>query len=135
MWNTGCNVIYNRTPKRLLYIVDGEAPNRTLLIPPADEASFAGQFVPWADRDSEVTTKAFRVQYYSENKLKGWIYIFQDYSTNRVCWADWTSPSPYSDGKASSADFEASYVDVQIGVKADEEGNMTLPDVEFIKVS
>ena len=24
MWNTGCNVIYNRTAKRLLYVVDGE---------------------------------------------------------------------------------------------------------------
>jgi hypothetical protein len=24
MWNTGCNVVYNETPKRLLKIVDGE---------------------------------------------------------------------------------------------------------------
>jgi len=30
MWNTGCNVVYNRTTKRLLY---GENTSRTLLVP------------------------------------------------------------------------------------------------------
>src|SRR4051812_25084312 len=51
MWNTGCHVIYNRTPKRLLYVVDGEDQSRTLLIAPGDEASFKGTIFPWADRD------------------------------------------------------------------------------------
>ena len=54
MWNTGCNVVYNRTAKRLLYIVDGEDTSRTLLVPPDDESSFAGTIFPWADRDGQV---------------------------------------------------------------------------------
>lgn len=135
MWNTGCNVVYNRTEKRLLYVVDGEDPKRTLLIPPEDEATFEGTIVPWADRDDEVTRKAFRVQYYTSNKLKGWFYVFQDYNTDYVCWVDWTSASPYEEGKANGASFKASYIDVQIDVGADEEGNLTVPVVEFVKVS
>jgi hypothetical protein len=135
MWNTGCNVVYNRTDKRLLYIVDGEDQNRTLLIPPQEEASFKGTIIPWAANDEEVTRKAFRVHYYASNKLKGWFYLFQDYRTDYVCWADWTSASPYLDGKANAAPEKASYVDVQIGVTADEEGNLTMPVVEIVKVS
>ena len=135
MWNTGCNVVYNRTTKRLLYVVDGENTSRTLLVPPDDESSFGGTIFPWADRDDEVTRKAFRVQYYTASKFKGWFYLFQDYHTDYLCWADWTSSAPYQDGKANAAPFKASYADVQIGVTEDEEGNLTVPAVEFIKVS
>jgi hypothetical protein len=135
MWNTGCNVVYNRTAKRLLYLVDGEDPSRTLLVPPDDESSFEGTIFPWADRDEEVTRKAFRVQYYTANKFKGWIYLFQDYSTDLLCWADWTSAAPHQDGKANAAPSRASYADVQICVVEDEEGNLTVPVVEFVKVS
>jgi hypothetical protein len=134
MWNTGCNVVYNRTDKRLIYIVDGEDQSRTLLVPPEDEASFRGTILSWANSDEEVTRKSFRVQYYVNNKLKGWFYIFQDYSTDLACWVDWTSASPYQEGRANAASFKASYVDMQIDVKPDDEGNLTLPVVEFIKV-
>jgi hypothetical protein len=79
--------------------------------------------------------KAFRVQYYTANKFKGWLYSFQDYNTDYVCWVDWTSSSPYQEGKANAAPFKVSYVDAQIGVTADEEGNLTVPVVEFVKVS
>lgn len=135
MWNTGCNVIFNRTVKRLLHIVDGEDPARTLTIAPQDELSFKGTIIPWADRDDEVVTKGFKVHYFGQNRMNGWIYVFQDYRSDVVCWADWTSPSPYVDGKANNAGFKASYVDIQIGIKADDEGNVTLPDVEITKVS
>jgi hypothetical protein len=133
MWNTGCNVIYNRTAKRLLYVVDGEDQSRALLLPPDDESSFKGTIFPWADRDDEVLRKAFRVHYYSANKLKGWFYLFQDYNTDYLCWADWTSSAPYQDRNPAS--FKASYVDVEIDVTEDEEGNLTVPVVEFVKVS
>ncbi len=135
MWNTGCNVVFNRTEKRLLYVVDGEDPKRTLTIAPGDELSYGGTIVPWAASDNEVLTKGFKVQYFGENRMKGWIYIFQDYHSDVVCWADWTSASPYMDGKANNAGFKASYIDIQIGVRADDEGNLTLPVVEFTKVS
>lgn len=80
--------------------------------------------------------KAFRVGYSTPGKsLKGWFYLYQDCSTDTLCWADWTSTTPYEDGKANAASFKASYVDVQIGVTEDEEGNLTLPLVEFIEVS
>jgi len=82
-----------------------------------------------------VTRKAFRVQYYTANKFKGWFYLFQDYHTDYLCWADWTSSAPYQDGKANAAPFKAPYADVQIGVTEDEKGNLTVPAVEFIKVS
>ena len=62
MWNTGCNVVYNRTALRLIYIVNGENQNRTLLIPPGNEFPFAGDKFPWANSPEEVTTEAFRVQ-------------------------------------------------------------------------
>jgi hypothetical protein len=135
MWNTGCNVIYNRTAKRLLYVVDGEDPSRTLIIPPEDELTFNRTILPWADKDSEVTSKAFRVLYFSNNKFKGWLYIFQDYRTDYASWVDWTSSSPYEEGKSNSAPFKASYVDIQIDVGPDDEGNLTVPSVEFVKVS
>ena len=90
MWNTGCNVVYNRT-KRLLMIVDGEDPARTLIIEPNNEASFAGTKLPWADRDDEVTRKAFRVTTFSntQGRFLGWFYICQDYRTNAATWVDW----------------------------------------------
>jgi len=82
-----------------------------------------------------VTRKAFRVQYYTANKFKGWFYLFQDYHTDYLCWPDWTSSAPYQDGKANAAPFKAPYADVQIGVTEDEKGNLSVPAVEFIKVS
>lgn len=135
MWNTRCNVIYNRTAKRLLYVVDGEDTRHTLIVPPEDESSFEGIIFPWCNRDEEVPIKAFRVQYYTANKFKGWFYLYQDYNTDYLCWVDWTSSSPYEDGKANAASFKASSTDVQIGVTEDEEGNQTVPVVEFVKVS
>jgi hypothetical protein len=82
MWNTGCNVIYNRLQKRRLIIVDGEDPKRMLPIPPEDEAAFNAVIVPWANSDGEVTAKAFRVMYdTAAGKRKGWFYIYQ----NRLC--------------------------------------------------
>ncbi|HEX3957921.1 MAG TPA: hypothetical protein VHZ03_14985 [Trebonia sp.] len=135
MWNTGCNVIYNRTAKRLLYVVDGEDSSHTLLVPPDGESSFTGTIFPWADGDNEVISKAFRVQYYTASTFRGWFYLYQDYRTDTLCWADWTSTTPYQDGKANAASFKASYVDVQIGAAEDEEGNLTVPAVEFVKVS
>jgi hypothetical protein len=130
VWNTGCNVVYNRTAKRLLRIIDGEDQSRTLVVEPSNEESFKGTIVPWADKDSEVTSKAFRVMYYSNTtgKFKGWFYIFQNYNNNLVSWVDWTSASPFDE--ATPASEAASYIDVQID--ADEEGN---PTVEIVKVS
>jgi hypothetical protein len=130
MWNTGCNVVYNRTSKRALYIVDGEDPTRMLVVPPGGEAAFNGTIAPWANSDSEVTSKAFRVEYFtSAQNLRGWFYVYQDYKTDLVCWADWTSVSPYEDGSANAASFKASYVDIQVDVDDDGE-----PVVEFVKV-
>jgi hypothetical protein len=130
MWNTGCNVIYNRT-KRLLRVIDGEDPARTLVIEPNNEASFTGTIVPWADRDNEVTSKAFRVMYYSNStgRFLGWFYIHQDYRSNSVCWVDWRSASPYEDGKSTAAE-PASYVDVVVEINDDGD-----PVVEVVKVS
>lgn len=130
VWNTGCNVVYNRTAKRLLRIIDGEDQSRTLVVEPSNEESFKGTIVPWADKDSEVTSKAFRVMYYSNTtgKFKGWFYIFQNYNNNLVSWVDWTSASPFDEATPTSE--AASYIDVQID--ADEEGN---PTVEIVKVS
>jgi hypothetical protein len=130
MWNTGCNVIYNRTAKRFLFVLDGEDPKRVPPIPSQDEAAFSGTIVPWANTDAEVTSKAFRVQYItSAGRQKGWFYIYQDYKTDLICWTDWTSTSPYEDGAANAASFKASYIDIQIDVSDDGE-----PVVEFVKV-
>ena len=131
MWNTGCNVVYNRT-KRLLSIIDGEDPSRTLLVEPNNEASFKGTIVPWADKDDEVTRKAFRVTYYSssQGRFLGWFYQYQDYRTDRVCWVDWRSAQPYTDGKSTAAAESASYIDVVIDTN--EEGD---PVVEIVKVT
>jgi hypothetical protein len=130
MWNTGCNVVYNRT-KRLLMIVDGEDPARTLIIEPNNEASFAGIKLPWADRDDEVTRKALRVTTFSntQGRFLGWFYICQDYRTNAATWVDWRSASPYADSKVNQAE-PASYIDVVIDVNEDGE-----PVVEIVKVT
>lgn len=63
------------------------------------------------------------------------IYLFQDYHTDYLCWVDWTSTSPYQDGKVNAAAFKVSFADVQIGVTEDEEGNLTVPVIEFVKAS
>jgi hypothetical protein len=100
LWNTGCNVVFNRT-NHLVYVRDGEDKYRQLIVEPSTEASFQG-------------TKAFRFLRYNANtkKFLGWFYMFQNFTTNEVCWADWGSETPFDD-KISLAD-PSSYVDIVI---------------------
>ena len=61
--------------------------------------------------------------------------MFQIYNTDHVTWGDWSSVDPYTDGLPNAAAFKASYVDVQIDVGKNAEGNPTVPVVEFVEVS
>jgi hypothetical protein len=56
MWNTGYNVVYNRT----LYVVDSEDTSQTLLVPPDDESSSGETILPWVDRHDEGDPRALR---------------------------------------------------------------------------
>jgi hypothetical protein len=121
LWNTGCNVVFNRT-NHLVYVRDGEDKYRQLIVEPSTEASFQGTKFPWCNSNSEVTTKAFRFLRYNANtkKFLGWFYMFQNFTTNEVCWADWGSETPFDDKISLAA--PSSYVDIVI--ENDSDGNL-----------
>jgi hypothetical protein len=124
LWNTGCNVIFNRTD-HLLSVEDGEDKYRHLTIEPGEAISFRGTIFPWCSTDDEVTTQAFRFKYYdaARKKFRGWFYMFQNFVDNRVYWTFWDAESPFTDRMDPGAP-PSSYVDVEIN--ADTQGNPTV---------
>jgi len=83
MWNTGCNNIANLLD-HTLNIVNGEANWQAITILPKRHKDFRSVIFPWCDNIEEVKNKAFRVVNIKSGKT--FMYLFQEYRTNKICW-------------------------------------------------
>lgn len=83
MWNTGCNNIVNAL-ETTFNIVNGEDQGLAITVPKGGIANWQSVVFPWCSNHKEVASKAFRVR-----NMEGtdFLYLFQEYSTNRICWS------------------------------------------------
>lgn len=104
MWNTGCNTISNMLPTGI-NVLDGENQRLAITVGKGGYADWKSVIFPWCVSNSEVHEKAFR---FANVKTGGiFMYMFQDYWTNNVCWSldvdyPWDQKRVVSNGLESS---------------------------------
>jgi hypothetical protein len=84
MWNTGCNNIGNGLEVGI-NILDGENQGLAITVPPKGAADWRSVIFPWCATSEEVKRKAFRVANINSGKV--FLYLFQNYHTDKVCWS------------------------------------------------
>lgn len=94
MFNTGCNAIGNALPCGI-NIVDGENPSLAITVPSRGSADWRSVIFPWCDYEDEVRRKAFQVVNIDSGRL--FMYLFQEYRTDRICWSLATHGNPWND--------------------------------------
>jgi hypothetical protein len=101
LWNTGCEAVTNQRNNHI-YIVDGEDPGYTLLVPARDRRTWTppryplGVVFPFCSTTDEVKRKAFRVYDGNSDKSKLLFYIFQDHKTKLI---NYTGPDANWNGR------------------------------------
>jgi hypothetical protein len=118
MWNTGCRMIGNGL-RNGINILDGENQGYAVTVPSAGAVDFNNVIFPWCNNGDEVTHKAFRVSDVVAGTTKPFMYLFQEYTTNKICWSfsdtPWDKRMVINDGLQSAAEqVPLSSIDIYI---------------------
>jgi len=84
MWNTGLNSIGNSLEDGI-NILDLEDHHYAITVGSNQTADFKSVIFPWCSNIGEVKGKAFAVSSLRTGAV--FMYLFQDYKTNHVCWS------------------------------------------------
>ncbi len=84
MWNTGLNNIINALDVAI-NVVNGEDKKLSIMVDTKKSANWKSVIFPWCDNQAEVNKKAFQVTSLKSGNVVA--YIFQEYSTNYICYS------------------------------------------------
>jgi len=93
VWNTGCNQVGNALGVGI-NIQDGENKGYATTATAKGSTNFNSVIFPWCDNEDEVSGKngkAFQVSNIDTGKV--FLYLFQEYKTNKICWSPINTPN------------------------------------------
>jgi hypothetical protein len=86
VWNTGCRMVGNGLNVGI-NIQDYEDPHFALTVPSLGSADFNDVIFPWCSNSGEIANKAFAVTNIIAGTRIPFLYLFQDYTNNRIAYS------------------------------------------------